>query len=68
MPSLYRDGMRAHTKPASLLMPNALLAERMTTDECLDEVTEPFPSRLMAYFGYLWPRQGSTMTAVGDVI
>ncbi len=38
-------------QPTSFLMPNALLPERMTTDEYLDEVTEPFPSRLMTHSG-----------------
>ncbi len=68
MPSLYRDGMRAYTKPASLLMPNALLPERMTTDKYLDEMTERFPSRLMTHSSYLWPRCESTVNAVWDVI
>jgi hypothetical protein len=49
-------------------MPDALLPERMTTDKYLDEVTEPFPSRLMTHSGYPWPRCESTVTAVWDVI
>ncbi len=53
---------------AFLLMPNALLPERMTTDEYLDEVTEPFPCRLMTLAGYPWPRRESMVTAVWDVI
>ena len=38
------------------------------TDECLDEVTEPFPSRLMTHSGYPRPRWESTVPAVGSRI
>ncbi len=53
---------------ASLLMPNALLPERMTTDECLGEVMESFPSRLMTHAGFPWPHREYTLTTVRDVI